>query len=323
MRKGSIYPDLTKYDIVKGYLKYGVLIARIYFDFLRLLTMRYSNYLSVGYQIKKKRFPISAVRRDGTQREYSTLQEIWFDLRNISLDIDKDIILISDIKLKGGTTNGDIFSIFINKDYESLPLKDRIVIDIGANIADSSVYFVRQGAKKVYAIEPNRALYELANENIHLNSMSDRIETIFAGCSSKTSRESNPPFLSLEEIVDYYKIAPDFLKVDCEGCEYDIILNSSDNILQSFNYIFVEYHYGFRKIKERLEKCGFRTKVSGPTYFPRINKPNSLTTRFSNNVSKVETDSLIKPFFGYVYASRNDPQSKSSNSKNVFVMINT
>ena len=267
--------------------------------------MKYTNYLSIGYHLKKKHFPIKGLMRDGRLREYVRQEEIWFDLFNATYDSKEDIVTVNDMRLKGGVTNGDFASIFMNKEYESLPLTGRVVIDIGANIADSSIYFINKGAKKVYAVEPNRFLYELADENVRLNSMSDHIQTIFAGCSAETSQDSYPPFLSLEDIIHNYRIDPDFLKIDCEGCEYDIILNTSERILQCFNYILVEYHYGYRKIKEKLEKCGFRTKISGPTYYPQTNKPNNAGTMFSVNLSKVETGSLIKPFIGYVYATKN------------------
>jgi hypothetical protein len=304
MKDVDVISDLTGYDTIKGYSKFLCMIIKTYFDFVLLLKARYNNYLSVGYKWKKKQFPIIAVLRNGTQKRLSSQEEIWFDIRNIAYDKEKDIVTIGGLKFRGGTTKGDIINIFVNNEYEFLPLIGRIVVDIGANIADSSLYFIRQGAKKVYAFEPDRALYELAIENVSLNSMSDRIETIFAGCSSNPSSGSYPPFLSLKEMVESYKIAPDLLKIDCEGCEYDVILSTSCEVLKSFNDIIVEYHYGFRRIKKKLEKCGFTTKVWGPTFYPQSNKSNAQNTRFSNKPTKVETDSLVKPFIGYIYATK-------------------
>jgi hypothetical protein len=298
------FSDLTTFQALKANYNYVSMTARTYLDVLRLLRARYNNFLSIGYHIKKNHFPIVAIEKDGRVRSFSSVQEIWFALGGFLYDNDKDILTINDIKFKGAS-KGDIVSIFINKDYEFLPLSGKTVIDIGANIADSSVYFVKRGAKRVYAVEPNRELYELANENICLNSMSDLIETVFAGCSSKSSNVSCPKFLSLEEVVEYYKIIPEFLKIDCEGCEYDIILNSSDRILQSFSHILVEYHYGYKKIQKKLENCGFQTKISGPTYRPQNMKPDSRTTRFSHNLTTVQTAGLAKPYIGYVYAVKN------------------
>jgi hypothetical protein len=297
-------PDLTKFDILKAYIKYGSMTARTYFDMVRLLRKKYDNYLSVAYRLKRKQFPINAKLKDGTEKGFNRQEEVWVDIRNLSYNVDSDILMIDDIKLKGGANFGDINNIFINKDYSFLPLKGRIIIDIGANIADSSIYFIQKGAEKVYAVEPNRVLYDLAVTNIGLNSMSNHIETVFAGCSSKTSRDSDPPFLTLEELVRSCVITPDFLKLDCEGCEYDIIMNTPDKILAAFSYIFVEYHYGYRNIKRRLEGCGFKVEASEPTYYPQNNLDTNLNTRFSTSNSRIETVSLIKPFVGLLYASK-------------------
>ena len=39
--------------------------------------------------------------------------------------------------------------IFFEKEYETLEVKNKIVLDIGANVGDSSILFSRLGAKKV------------------------------------------------------------------------------------------------------------------------------------------------------------------------------
>ena len=46
------------------------------------------------------------------------------------------------------------------------------------------------------------------------------------------------------------------LKIDCEGCEYDSILHTPDIALQRFSHIQIEYHLGYRDLKEKLEKYG-------------------------------------------------------------------
>ena len=44
------------------------------------------------------------------------------------------------IKMLGGVNNGDIFHIFLKNEYKSIPVQDKTIVDIGANIADSSIY---------------------------------------------------------------------------------------------------------------------------------------------------------------------------------------
>ena len=61
--------------------------------------------------------------------------------------------------------------------------------------------------------------------------------------------------------------------MDCEGCEYETILSSADDILQKFSHIQIEYHYGYKNLKERLEDSGFNVSVTKPmidlSYNPR------------------------------------------------------
>jgi hypothetical protein len=73
--------------------------------------------------------------------------------------------------------------------------------------------------------------------------------------------------LTIKDILEEYKIKnPYLLKMDCEGCECPIILNSE---LSSFEKIIFEYHtgttgVGHEKLVSKLEKQGFKTsKITG------------------------------------------------------------
>ena len=54
------------------------------------------------------------------------------------------------------------------------------------------------------------------------------------------------------------------MKIDCEGREYDIILNSSDELLRKFDYIIMEYHYGFKNLQKKLQAAGFSVICEKP-----------------------------------------------------------
>lgn len=59
------------------------------------------------------------------------------------------------------------------------------MLDVGANIADSCIYFASRGAEKVIGVEPLLKNYEIAKENIKLNNYSNIITLVLAGCSAK------------------------------------------------------------------------------------------------------------------------------------------
>jgi len=154
------------------------------------------------------------------------------------------------------------YDVFIREDYKFLNVQNKSVLDIGAFVGDSPIYFVLKGAKKVYAIEPHPDAYNEMLENIKLNNMEDKIIPINMGINyekdyvvinTKDTTHTAFSFFNsnnngikisagkLSDIIDKYNIDAQVLKMDCEGCEYDIILKDYDTI-KEFDEIGFEYH---------------------------------------------------------------------------------
>ena len=169
-----------------------------------------------------------------------------------------------------------IWDVFIDEQYIYLNVKDKNVLDIGAFVGDSPIYFILKGAKKVYAIEPHPDAYNEMIENIKLNNMEDKIIPINMGISYNsdyvTINVKDIPIVisalfnsnnkgikisagKLSDIIEKYNINAQVLKMDCEGCEYDIILKDYDTI-KEFDEIEFEYHVDRTKIpvSKLLEK---------------------------------------------------------------------
>ncbi len=211
------------------------------------------------------------------------------------------------VKLKffeGTVMNGE-FASFLG-DYDFLePIKDNIVVDIGANIGDSATSFAIEGTKKVVAIEPYPYSYKWALENIKLNNLEDKIEILNAGYGQHGVIEINDKIsnigtvleateggkrvnlLSLDDIfLNYINHLEGqlLLKMDCEGCEYNI-LKESDDVLRKFNRMVIEYHNGYKDIKTKLEGAGFNVKFTKPKI------------QYNKDINR----NLIQ---GYIYAKR-------------------
>ncbi|MFP3257026.1 MAG: FkbM family methyltransferase, partial [Candidatus Nanopusillus acidilobi] len=127
----------------------------------------------------------------------------------------------------------------------------------------------------VYAIEPHPNAYKEMIENIKLNNMEDRIIPINMGICYEKDYISIPttvvntqvtllksegngikvPAGKLSDIIEEYNIDAQVLKMDCEGCEYNIILKDYDTI-KNFEEIGLEYHANNTKISvsKLLEK---------------------------------------------------------------------
>ncbi|MDG7002268.1 MAG: hypothetical protein JRN15_24490, partial [Nitrososphaerota archaeon] len=83
-----------------------------------------------------------------------------------------------------------IYEIYLGEIYRILPVKGRIVVDIGAGLGDSAVYFALKGASHLYAYEPDDTEFRSAVRNITLN-QSSGIITIF-NCSVIAGSSEDP-----------------------------------------------------------------------------------------------------------------------------------
>ncbi len=156
-----------------------------------------------------------------------------------------------------------------------------VVIDIGAHQGLFSLYAARQ-AKKVYAFEPVFENFSLLVGNVHVNNVQNMMpfnmavaghsgkQTImvsqnsFAHSSfSKEGQAREVLAVSLEDIVKKNNLNQiDFLKIDCEGAEYDILFNCPKEVLAKVKKISMECHYlgegkNTEAVQQFLEGRGF------------------------------------------------------------------
>lgn len=200
---------------------------------------------------------------------------------------DKIVKLVYDSQKQMNNTLYMIKEQFIEEQYKWLNVEGKEVIDIGANIGDSAIYFALKGAKHVYAFEPYPYSYNIANKNIRLNGLQDKITLVNQGCAGKetTIKIDNSyenfgstdlkafksgkemKITTLNKIIKKFNIKhPAVLKVDCEGCEYSVLLKANDSDLRKFDQIQIEYHYGYLNLKKKIEHVGFMVTNTLPMY---------------------------------------------------------
>lgn len=159
---------------------------------------------------------------------------------------------------------------FIREEYSKLDVLNRMVVDIGTNVGDTAIYFSKSGAKGVIAIEPVKHYFDQALRNVELNHLANSISLIRAYVVSKHRiSESNghldaSPKIGIDDIVNQFDLKEAALKIDCEGCEYDIINSSNEEILHRFSSIAIEYHHGYKDIKSKLQNIGYQVNNTSP-----------------------------------------------------------
>jgi FkbM family methyltransferase len=147
---------------------------------------------------------------------------------------------------------------FVNKDYEwwDKVQPGDIVVDVGTCVGMFSCLALDSGASKVYMIEPNRELLETAIKNTNPYVINAK-ESPVVPCHAAIMNNENmiqhvynadkagefKPFTFMEFINHYDIKKIDYLKIDCEGGEYDILTKeNADWIYENVGHIAVEVH---------------------------------------------------------------------------------
>ena len=180
--------------------------------------------------------------------------------------------------------NNQINEIFSDKDYElAKRKKDMIVLDVGANVGMFSL-FIKDYAKKIYALEPSRRCFEALKKNTE---NWDNIEIFNVGLSNRKDKallfgkgDETPQTMMIEgenkEVIDITTIEDfikeqnikhiDVMKIDTEGAEYVILADQTfRNVASKIDFVIGESHYINRMVPEHvilmLEKAGFKAKL--------------------------------------------------------------
>lgn len=145
--------------------------------------------------------------------------------------------------------------------------RDSVIFDIGANIGIHSTYFSNIASEgKVYSFEPSVSTYQLLLKNafghkniIPINSaVSDRTSiTKFFDCDDNalsslkdTQRSSirttyDVLCFKFDDFIDFFSIARlDFVKIDVEGFEYEVLRGMKNTVMKFKPIIFCEVYGG-------------------------------------------------------------------------------
>lgn len=266
-----------------------------YLNSFRIIRKTYKNYKRLLLLAKIKGLPLEAITRKGKKTIIFYLGDIVSDY----LNVEKGLTFFHDQSLWT-----DPFTVFINEDYKFL-LSGTTIIDIGDNIGDSTLYFALHSAQRIIAIEPFPQNFKLLVKNIEVNNIhtimplnamlgnENKYVNLNINREITTGIQAIPSdvgekiqMVTLTEILNKYSVYDAYLKMDCEGFEYDSILLENKDTLRKFKKIQIEYHYGKEKLIEKLKNSGFKVKSTRAK--PSLN-------RYADNPNM---------FVGYIYAER-------------------
>lgn len=204
---------------------------------------------------------------------------------------------------------GKVVDDFLLPVFEKYVKKDSVVVDVGANFGVFSVW-LSQMAKRVYSYEIQWLMYENLKTNLFLNQCKNVLafdEGLFSkktcmnfskkldgwvgtsdpsnadlvksfGSISFETCEGDTEFITStlnDEFLAYMNVKIDFIKIDAEGCDVDIILGGENVIKRDHPVIAFEFNESlvachgrsFKDIENIAAKYKYNIKqLSGGNY---------------------------------------------------------
>jgi len=241
----------------------------------------FKNPLTVlGFFLTQKKIdhPFLVFPKKGNPFKIGRFSDKWLIkkiLNGEKVTIENGQIIENSFFLREGTSDTFIYKeIFLDQCYKECLQKidkDSIVIDVGSYIGLFSCY-VSPHCKKIYAYEPVKENYsqglknttgkniELLNKAVWSSNEEKKCDingnTLNFGQGLETIQTIN-----LEKIFAENNIPQcDLLKIDVEGCEYEILFSTPLDIFKKIKSIIMEYHPDLMKKNTTQDLVNFLEK---------------------------------------------------------------
>lgn len=180
---------------------------------------------------------------------------------------------------------------FVCKEFNNGIIKKSIqnglILDIGANIGNHTLYFCKEcGAKVVHAFEPMKKTFDILKENVEINLLEDCVTLYNSGLGNTlgNAREYDytltnigatrlymDPYGEIQiQVLDEinFSMPITLIKIDVEGMEKDVLEGGWKHITREHPYIMIEiFDPNFPKVSEMLVNVGYQyVKLSTDNY---------------------------------------------------------
>ncbi|MCX7606326.1 MAG: FkbM family methyltransferase [Bacteroidia bacterium] len=179
-----------------------------------------------------------------------------------------------------------LYEVFIQKQY-GFRYEGLQVLDVGGYKGESALFFLLQGAKSVVSVEPFPPAVEHIRTLLVQNGLVDRVRLFpvaiglregegnllvshedlqsnileaerLGEVPSTFSEQVRVPVWTFERLLQEIGWETvDVAKLDCEGCEYAIVLHTPEATLKRVHVWIMEFHAGAEPLVSRFRQMGY------------------------------------------------------------------
>lgn len=196
------------------------------------------------------------------------------------------------VHIEGFNSYESICRQYVFQDYGRLRVNNKTVFDVGSYVGETAIYFAARGASRVISFEPFPYSFQRGVENIKMNRLEDRVLLTNVGIGGGNRKllvstkfentvgssildgdgvftNKNPPlenFTEIEvrkfsEVIASYDFKNAVLKMNCEGCEYEVFKSINLDDIRQFSEIQMHFHGDPEPLMRMLKLAGFKVHL--------------------------------------------------------------
>lgn len=172
---------------------------------------------------------------------------------------------------------GDYFDVDQLKEIKKYIPNHAVILDIGTNIGNHTIFFAKECyANKIYSFEPTEKTFSILTKNLQINHLEELVDAKNIALGDQKTKadvicvdekncggnkvNKNSDGTVIMETLDNLSIKEkiDFIKIDVEGFEYEVLKGGMTTIDKNRPYIYVEiFDQNYDKVNHLLKTMGY------------------------------------------------------------------